>query len=153
VPKPGISGVKHEHATYDGPRTRRTLISAAPRRSGYGDVFRSVFSWLTIGFLIAGCAAKPVSPVAMSQPGDETMDCAQLAREIATNRDRAADLLVKQNGVEQGNTAKVVASLLVSGWISLAIDLSREEQIVMRSLGDRNDRLIRLTKQKGCAAT
>lgn len=100
--------------------------------------------------LCLGCAARPVTPILMSQPGDDALTCAQLDQQIAANQSTAVELLQKDKQVEQGNTAKVVAATVFSVWLAMSIDLSHEEQIMMRSLYDRNERLVSLKQQKGC---
>jgi len=99
---------------------------------------------------LAACAARQVTPIAMSQTNDDRLSCSELAQQIASNQATAVELLQADKRVEQGNTAKIVASVVFSGWIALSIDLSNEEQIKMRSLVDRNDVLQQLSSQKGC---
>ena len=103
--------------------------------------------------LLAGCAARPVTPVQMAQPGDSGLDCGALDTQIKANAIKAAELLGKDKEVEDANTGKVIASFIFSGLIGLSVDLTREEQIVMRSLQDRNQRLDALSRQKGCATS
>lgn len=100
--------------------------------------------------LCFGCAARPVTPVAMSQPGDAELTCGQLGQQTIDNQNAAVALVAKDKQVDRDNTVKVAAAIVFSVWLAGSIDLSHEEQIVMRSLADRNERLKGLQQQKGC---
>jgi len=100
---------------------------------------------------LAGCAARQVTPVAMTQPTDDRLTCSEVDQEMKSNQTTAAELLEKNKEVDQANAAKVVASVVLSGWIALTVDLSKEEQIKMRALADRNEALALLKAKKRCA--
>jgi hypothetical protein len=101
---------------------------------------------------LASCAARQVTPVAMTQPTDDRMTCPEIDQEMKSNQAAAAELLEKNKEVDQANAAKVVASVVLSGWFALTVDLSHEEQIKMRALADRNEALASLKTGKRCAA-
>jgi hypothetical protein len=101
---------------------------------------------------LASCAARQVNPVAMTQPTDDRMTCPQIDQEMKSNQSAAAELLEKNKEVDQANAAKVVASVVLSGWFALTVDLSHEEQIKMRALADRNEALASLKANRRCAA-
>jgi hypothetical protein len=101
---------------------------------------------------LASCAARQVTPVAMTQPTDGRLTCSEIDQEMKSNQATAAELLQKNQEVDQANAAKVVASVVLSGWIALTVDLSHEEQIKMRALSDRNEALASLKTKKRCAA-
>jgi hypothetical protein len=101
---------------------------------------------------LANCAARQVTPVAMTQPTDDRMTCPEIDQEMKSNQATAAELLEKNKEVDQANAAKVVASVVLSGWFALTVDLSHEEQIKMRALADRNEALASLKTKKRCAA-
>lgn len=101
---------------------------------------------------LASCAARQVTPVAMTQPTDDRMTCPEIDQEMKSNQATAAELLEKNKEVDQANAAKVVASVVLSGWFALTVDLSHEEQIKMRALADRNEALALLKAKKKCAA-
>jgi len=101
---------------------------------------------------LASCAARQVNPVAMTQPTDDRMTCPQIDQEMKSNQATAAELLEKNKEVDQANAAKVVASVVLSGWFALTVDLSHEEQIKMRALADRNEALASLKANRRCAA-
>jgi hypothetical protein len=101
---------------------------------------------------LANCAARQVTPVAMTQPTDDRLTCPEIDQEMKSNQAVAAELLQKNQEVDQANAAKVVASVVLSGWIALTVDLSHEEQIKMRALSDRNEALASLKTKKRCAA-
>jgi hypothetical protein len=88
----------------------------------------------------------------MAQPGDESLGCPELNHQITDNRAAAEKFLIKDKHVEDGNTAKGVASALP--WVGLlaiaSTDLSNEEQVKARALVDRDERLTFLAKKKGC---
>lgn len=109
---------------------------------------------LAVGVLLAlgGCAAKTVVPVRMSQPGDESLLCSDIRRQIADNA-AAAEVLIKQDArVQRTNTVKTIGSALP--WVGLLAlasnDLSNEEQIKARALIDREERLTQLAQHKNC---
>jgi hypothetical protein len=116
----------------------------------WAEATMRTLSSVALVIFIASCAAQTVTPVAISQSTDNQLTCAQIDQEIKSNQLTAADLLKKNKKVQEENTAKVVASVVLSGWIALSVDLSHEEQIRMRALSDRNEELLRLKKQKKC---
>jgi recombinational DNA repair protein (RecF pathway) len=101
---------------------------------------------------LASCAARQVTPVSMTQPTDDRLTCSEIDQGMKSNQAAAAELLQKNKEVDQANAAKVVASVLLSGWFALTVDLSNEEQIKMRALADRNEALALLKAKKKCAA-
>ena len=101
---------------------------------------------------LANCAARQVTPVAMTQPTDDRMTCPEIDQEMKSNQAAGAELLQKNAEVDQANAAKVAASIVLSGWFALTVDLSHEEQIKMRALADRNEALAALKTKKRCAA-
>jgi hypothetical protein len=103
-----------------------------------------------IALLCAACAARQVTPISISQEGDDRLSCQELDQQLKANQIAAADFLQRNEQVRQTNSSLEVATIF-SLWFSLAKDLSREEQIKMRSLNDRNDRLLMLKRQKDCS--
>lgn len=101
---------------------------------------------------LLSCAARQVTPVSMTQPTDDRLACPEIDQEIKSNQTAAAELLQRNREVNQANAAKVVASVVLTGWMALTIDLSNEEQIKMRALADRNEALALLKTKKRCAA-
>lgn len=102
---------------------------------------------LALGFIVlvlAGCAARPVIPIAMSQPGDAALDCAALDRAIEATARRAAEMARLDRDLEQRN---VIGAILFG---APAIDLTREEQIQYRALADRTRHLTILKAQNRC---
>lgn len=102
--------------------------------------------------LLCGCAARQVTPIAMSQPGDDALTCDTLSSQIAANDIAEADYRKQDKQVENGNIAKGIGSAtpFVGPIIAGSTDLSNEEQVKARSLADRNEQLKYLAKQKGC---
>jgi hypothetical protein len=99
---------------------------------------------------LAGCAhTRTVEPVAMSQAGDEALTCGQLNDEIRQNQVAAANFANQAAEVEGKNTTYEVASIFTS-LAAMGVDLSREDQIKMRSLSDRNKYLLYLKGEKKC---
>jgi hypothetical protein len=89
----------------------------------------------------------------MAQPGDESLDCAALNREIAKNAAAAQDFMNRDHKVEQANAAKTVGSAIpyLGVLVMMSTDLSNKEQVEARALVDRDERLELLAKQKNCA--
>jgi hypothetical protein len=107
---------------------------------------------LAVALCLCACAARPVSSIAMSQPGDDALSCDALAQQIADNKTAEAIYIRKDKDVENGNIAKGVGSAVpfAGPLIAGSTDLSNEEQVKARSLADRNQQLAYLAKQKGC---
>ena len=123
-----------------------------PDRSNRLTLARAVGMTATamLGGLSGGCAARVVVPVAVSQPGDPALDCAQITTEMRANRAAAERYALADKRLEQSNVAAGVASAVV-GWPALlAMDLTREEQIQVRALADRNARLEAMGQGKEC---
>jgi len=103
--------------------------------------------------ILAGCAAKQVTSVPMTQAGDDQLDCSQLAQQIKSNQNQADYLQKKDQQVSQENVAKNVAGAIIpyAGVLAIAsTDLSNEEQVNARALTDRNEELTYLARKKGC---
>src|SRR6266446_5645234 len=80
---------------------------------------------------MSACAARSVTPLAMTQPGDDQLDCSQIDDEIKRNQAAANDLLQRDKSVETGNVAKGV--LLGGGLLAaMVMDLSNAEQVNAR---------------------
>ncbi len=98
---------------------------------------------------LSACAARPVTPIAMAQPGDDQLGCAELIRQKQANQRSVDELLRKDKDVETGNAVKAV---VLGGLLGTAMmDLSNDEQVRARSLIDRNERLGLLARMKGCS--
>jgi hypothetical protein len=103
--------------------------------------------------LLPACGTKHVSPVEMSQAADDRMTCTEIAQEISRNQASAVAFVQQKQGTDAANAAKVASSLLLPGvgiGISLTIDLSDEEQIMLQSLKDRNEALVYIQDKKHC---
>ena len=107
---------------------------------------------LACALVLCGCAAREVTSVAMSQPGDDSLNCDALNTQIAANNAAEANYRKQDRQVENGNIAKGVGSAapFVGPIIAASTDLSNEEQVKARSLADRNEQLKYLARQKGC---
>lgn len=95
-------------------------------------------------FLSVGCAARPVTPVAISQPGDSAMDCAALDAAFVHANATAASYAKRDADLE---TKNVVGAIIIG---APGIDLTREEQIQARAWVDRARYLSQLKSRKGC---
>jgi hypothetical protein len=100
-------------------------------------------------FGLVACAARPVTPTAMAQTGDDQLSCSQLSGQLDANTKAVKNLLHQDKDVETGNAAKVAAGAVIAP-IALATDFSNTEQIKARALLDRNERLTFLLHSKGC---
>lgn len=102
---------------------------------------------------LSACAAKHYTAIPMEQPGDEQLTCVQLKELIAANEKAASDFIKQDKAVENKNVARSVAGVVPFAGILvlLSTDLSNEEQVKARSIVDRNERLMFLSKQKGCS--
>jgi hypothetical protein len=101
---------------------------------------------------LSGCAAAEVTPVRMSQPGDQDLSCLALKQQIADNTAAAQKYLTRDHQVMEANTAKQVGGAIpIAGVLLIAsTDLSNKEQIEARALADRDEHLQFLAKQKNC---
>lgn len=88
---------------------RGTLRRVIP--GGGAWVFRLLFV-VAGAALLLGCAAAKVTPVRMSQPGDENLSCEALRQEIARNTAAAEDFVKRDKAVENGNIAKGIGSAI-----------------------------------------
>jgi uncharacterized protein YejL (UPF0352 family) len=104
--------------------------------------------------LLTACGTKHVSPVEMSQVSDDRMTCNEIAQEISRNQASVVAFVQQKQGTDAANAAKVASSLLLLGpvgvGISLTIDLSDEERIMVQSLKDRNEALVYMQDKKHC---
>ena len=93
---------------------------------------------------MAACAARPVTPVAITQLNDEKISCSDIAAEIKANSAAESEYVRKDKNVEAKNFVGVAV-------FPPLIDLSNTEQVKARSIMDRNERLAFLAKSKGCS--
>lgn len=122
----------------------RTL-GRSSRQTGYE--MRRIF--LLFVLLLAACAAQQTTPVALSQPGDTTLSCEQIAVEITRNEAEAIRFAGADEDVVSGNIAAGVVGTIF--WPALlATDLSNADQIQLRALRDRNANLARIREDRGC---
>lgn len=107
---------------------------------------------LAVALGLCSCATREVAPVAMVQSGDDGLSCADLKRQISDDTAAQAEYQRKDRQVEANNVAKNVGAVIPFVGLALAAstDLSNEEQVKARALGDRIERLQYLEKQKGC---
>jgi hypothetical protein len=110
------------------------------------------FATLGCAAFLLGCAAANVTPVHMSQPGDENLSCEALHQEVANNTAAAENFIKRDRKVQDGNIAKGIGGAIPYLGILLAgsTDLSNKEQIQGRALVDRDERLTYLSNQKHC---
>jgi len=117
-------------------------------------LLRKGIATLGCAALLHGCAAANVTPVRMSQPGDEILSCDALRTEIAKNTAAAEAFVKSDKRVEDGNVAKGVGSAIpyIGILLMASSDLSNKEQIQGRALVDRDERLTYLSNQKHCTS-
>lgn len=119
----------------------------------WGMVVRKGRFCTVLVLCLCGCAARDVTPVRISQPGDDLLSCTDLQQQLATNRSAAETFLRDDKKVEAANTMKAIGGALpwVGIFISASEDLSNEEQIKGRALVDRDERLRFLVERKHCS--
>ena len=98
--------------------------------------------------LLAGCAAKETFPVALSQPDDDSLTCAQINEQAAYNTAAARDFLHSQH---QTNVTNVVGTVVIGALGAGLADFSEGDRIRARSMIDRNEKLQYLAKKRGCS--
>lgn len=88
----------------------------------------------------------------MTQGGDDKLSCVQIAQQIESNNASIEHFILKDKQVEQDNVARNVGGVIpiVGLFLVASTDLSNEEQVMARSVTDRNEHLVYLAKQKGC---
>jgi hypothetical protein len=109
-------------------------------------------NFLVLASLLAcpGCAeTKTVDPIQMSQPGDQDLTCGQINDQIYKNQVAGVSFANRAAKAEGSNTAFEVGTIFTL-WAAMGIDLSKEDQIKMRSLQDRNQYLTYLKDEKKC---
>lgn len=101
---------------------------------------------------LSACATREVAPVAMSQPGDAELGCADIEQQLKANHQAETELAGEDKQVAQTNVAKGVGSVVPGVGILLAAstDLSNSEQVRARALADRNQELEFLSTKRGC---
>lgn len=99
------------------------------------------------------CAStKSVDPIPIVQQGDQGLTCSQLISQISANQAAAVNFADQARETNNNNEKLHVTELTlpVLPWQELFVDLSKEDQIKMKSLQDRNQYLIFLKEQKKC---
>jgi len=114
----------------------------------------AILAMTTLALGLAGCqTTRQANPVAMSQPGDASLDCAAIQAAQARNRAEAARLAKLDEGVALGNALAVTVSRAWFWPAVMGVDLSDAEEIEARALYDRNRRLAEIGGRKGCQTT
>lgn len=129
-----------------------SLVRTMPRRGPWQKGKTRFVSVLLLASLLlsGGCAqTKSVAPIAISQQGDQNLTCAQIADQIHENQVAAVNFATQAEQVQGKNEAFEVATVFTA-WAALGIDLSKEDQIKMRSLQDRDQYLAYLKRAKKC---
>ena len=111
---------------------------------------RRVWPLVALLALGPGCGPRHVDPVPISRAGDDALSCAQIDQEIAARKTAATAYASLDKQVENANIAAGIAAGLVGFPALLAMDLTREEQIKLRSTLDRINRIEFLKDQKQC---
>ena len=125
--------------------------SAGDARSHGGcGMFRTTVILVGMAAILAGCGARSSNPVAISQPGDKDLTCAQIEEQVRTNNALAIQKAGGNEATVNQNAAAVAVGVLVFWPAMLAMDLSNSEQIELRALQDRNRSLERLYRNKDC---
>ncbi len=106
--------------------------------------------WLSVlVLLVAGCQVRQADPVSLSGPGDAEMGCAEIAAEIAANRQRAVELGVDAEALERNNAALKPAGTVFAPLL-LGLYLSDAEKFEIRALADRKSRVEKRRARKDC---
>lgn len=105
---------------------------------------------LLVALLIAACAARSSNPVQLAQPSDERMTCEALSAEITRNTVEAARLAGADQAIVGQNVAAGMVGTLIFWPALFAMDLSNAEQIELRALQDRNQRLEEIQNRRSC---
>jgi hypothetical protein len=103
--------------------------------------------------LLPACGTKHVSPVEISQAADGRMTCAEIAQEISRNQASVVAFVQKKQDTDAENAMKVASPLLLGAvgvGISMTMDLSDEERIMIQSLKERNEALVFMQDKKHC---
>ena len=99
--------------------------------------------FLSLGLILAACGGRKAAPVEAVRNSDSQLTCAHLAAERSVNDARIADL----TGESEFSTRNNVGFLLAS---PLFLDLSDSIQVEVRAIGERNEQLEKLSKEKNC---
>jgi len=110
-----------------------------------------IIAIIALAAMVVACETRQAQLVPLSQSGDETLKCPEIAGLMADNRDKAAKLAKIDKEIATGNAIAVAVGKAFFWPAVLAVDLSDVEQIEMRSLVDRNQRLGELAKAQGCS--
>ena len=101
--------------------------------------------------VITACTVRESNPVAISQPGDSRLSCAQIRSQVTQNNSIVESLAEKDRSIKLQNDFALGLSILVLPAV-FAVDGSKVEQIELRALVDRNKNLKRIFGNKSCPA-
>lgn len=114
----------------------------------------SVYKTVTIAtatLLISGCAGRDAHPVAISQPQDASMACAQIQAEIAGNNQLISDLGSERGAKVAQNIVAGAAGLLI--WpIWFAMDFKGAATTDQEALKQRNIYLASMATNERCGS-
>lgn len=105
---------------------------------------------LAAAVLVAGCAARPAAPVAVSQADDPDKSCHDLLHELNYNQYRMTRLVRESNNVMAGNAETVAADAFFFPPILVAYDNGEAQSMELKALQDRNAQLTKLAIDRGC---
>ena len=111
----------------------------------------NIASVVTATLLISSCAGRDARPVAISQPQDASMACAQIQAEIAGNNQLIAGLGSEKGAKVAQNVAAGVAGLLI--WpIWFAMDFKGAASTDQEALKQRNIYLASMATNERCGS-
>ena len=107
---------------------------------------------LLAALALSACAGRPPAPVAVVQPADRSLDCTQVAAEIAANDVRISNLGREEGGkVAQNVAAGVVGLFFFPAFFLMDVQGTASKETA--ALQSRNQYLATVATQKNCGAS
>lgn len=109
---------------------------------------KQILIMLCLALVVAGCAGRSASPVAISQPHDTRASCEQLKAEIAANNQQIQALADEHNLKLIQNAVAGVAGVVTLGLAWFALDAQGSAAAEADALTSRNRYLSTLASSR-----
>ena len=105
---------------------------------------------IAVTILVGACAGRDARPVSAYQPYDRDLSCGQIQAEMASNEEKARQLIGEDESASEANIAIGVVGAILFWPALFALDTGDAEMVEMEALRERNRWLMQVASDKEC---